>query len=227
MRGVSASVQFGEKPTPRKPMPSGEPAARHWRRCSCVSAPTSCTVRSGSPDSSNWPPGSSETVPPASPSGRLRAMMLSPSMIGSQPNWEIRPSISARTPRGPAYGTGFRVSMWKRNFSCSVPMRHALGRLGAGGDPGDQVVTRADGRAGRAVLAGGHWLSCSWSSELADRAWARLRSGCPLLGKSRAGHKPCRTKPVSASRRAPRSQEREPPRPPYRPAGCADRVRCV
>jgi hypothetical protein len=46
--------------------------------------------------------GSSETVPPACPSGRLRAMMLSPSMIGSHPNWLLSPSIKARTPRGPA-----------------------------------------------------------------------------------------------------------------------------
>ena len=45
------------------------PGARRRRapgsRCLCVSAPISCTVRSGAPDSSNWPPGSSDTVPPS------------------------------------------------------------------------------------------------------------------------------------------------------------------
>ena len=83
-------------------MPSGAPACRHWSRCSWVSAATSCTVASGSPDSSNWPPGSSETVPPGSPSARFSAMMFSPSVTGSQPKRSIRLCMSARTPCGPS-----------------------------------------------------------------------------------------------------------------------------
>ena len=102
MRGISAKVQSGAKPTPRKPMPSGEPTCRHWSKCACVSVATSCTLTSGSPDSSNWPPGSSETVPPRSPSGRLSAMMVSPSLIGTQPNRSIMLCMSARTPLSPS-----------------------------------------------------------------------------------------------------------------------------
>ncbi len=62
-------------------------------------------------------------------------------------------------------------------------------RLGAGSDPGDQVVARADGWAGRAVLAGGHGLFVVLIVEAGEPSLVRA---CLLLGKSRAGHKPCR-----------------------------------
>ncbi len=72
MCGVSASVHFGEKPRPRKPMPSGSPTFSTSCRWSCVSAAVSCSVSSGAPDSSNWPPGSRLMLPPSSPSGALQ-----------------------------------------------------------------------------------------------------------------------------------------------------------
>ena len=58
-----------------------------------------CTVSTGAPDSSNWPPGSSEIAPP--PVTSASPMMFSPSMIGSQPSRCCMPSSSARMPRGP------------------------------------------------------------------------------------------------------------------------------
>ena len=55
-------------------------------------------VFKGAPDNSNWPPGSRLIAAPF----WVRPMMFSPSRIGSQPKRAIRPSIRARTPRGPA-----------------------------------------------------------------------------------------------------------------------------
>ena len=59
-----------------------------------------CMVSSGAPDSSNWPPGSSEIAPP--PVTSARPMMFGPSMIGSQPSSACMPSSSARMPRRPS-----------------------------------------------------------------------------------------------------------------------------
>ena len=76
----------GEKPTPRKPMPNGEPAASIWlemrrasrRRPRARSAADRPTARTGRR-------APATRCRRASPSGRFSAMMLSPSMIGSQP----------------------------------------------------------------------------------------------------------------------------------------------
>ena len=41
------------------PSPNSSQTSRTWRRCSCTSSQVWCTVSSGAPLSSNWPPGSS------------------------------------------------------------------------------------------------------------------------------------------------------------------------
>ena len=61
------------------------------------SAAVSCSVSSGAPDSSNWPPGSSVTLALS----RLSAIVLLPSMTGSQPK-RVMPSSMARMPSGPS-----------------------------------------------------------------------------------------------------------------------------
>ena len=81
-------------------MPSGRATSRNCARCAISSAAVWCTVSTGAPDSSNWPPGSSEMAPP--PVTSNMPMMLSPSMIGSQPSRCCMPSSSARIERGPA-----------------------------------------------------------------------------------------------------------------------------
>ena len=78
MRGVSSSVQLGEKPTPRKPMPSASPTAQHLVEVLLRLRAHLVHGLSGAPESSNCPPGSSETVPAGLALGRLSAMMLSP-----------------------------------------------------------------------------------------------------------------------------------------------------
>ena len=78
MTGVSARVQVGETPRPRKPMPSRVADLAHLQQMIVhLLAGLVHIVSSGAPDSSNWPPGSSETEP--RPLGSLKAMMLSPS----------------------------------------------------------------------------------------------------------------------------------------------------
>ena len=80
-------------------MPSGFATSRTCARCAISSLQVWWMVSTGAPDSSNWPPGSSEIAPP--PVTSARPMMLSPSMIGSQPSRCCMPSSSARMPRGP------------------------------------------------------------------------------------------------------------------------------
>ena len=45
-------------------MPSGRATSCTCARCAISSEQVWCTVSSGAPDSSNWPPGSSEIAPP-------------------------------------------------------------------------------------------------------------------------------------------------------------------
>jgi hypothetical protein len=61
------------------------------------SSPSRAAVSSGAPESSNCPPGSSVML--ALP--RLSAMMLLPSVTGSQPK-RVMPSSMARMPSGPS-----------------------------------------------------------------------------------------------------------------------------
>ena len=51
-------------PSPRKPMPRGVAISRTCARCAINSLWVWCTVSTGAPDNSNWPPGSSEIAPP-------------------------------------------------------------------------------------------------------------------------------------------------------------------
>ena len=81
-------------------MPKGLATSRTCARCAISSEAVWCTFSTGAPESSNWPPGSSEMAPPWVTSNM--PMMLSPSMIGSQPSMSCMPSSSARIERGPA-----------------------------------------------------------------------------------------------------------------------------
>ena len=107
-------------------MPRGFATSRNCARCAISSDAVWCTVSTGAPDNSNCPPGSSEMAPP--PVTSNMPMMLSPSMIGSQPSRSSRPMSSAWIERSPSYGTGRCSFTVKANFSCSVPTRNcALG----------------------------------------------------------------------------------------------------
>ena len=81
-------------------MPSGSAIWRNCARCAISSEQVRWMVATGAPDSSNWPPGSSEMAPP--PVTSERPMMFGPSMIGSQPSSGCMPSSSARMLRGPS-----------------------------------------------------------------------------------------------------------------------------
>src|SRR5215213_4754834 len=110
-------------PSPRNPMPNGSATCRSWFRCDCSSVQVWCTVSTGAPESSNWPPGSSEMAPP--PATSSMPIRLPASRIGSQPSRCCIPSSSARMLRSPSYGTGSCRPIAKANFSCSVPMRNS------------------------------------------------------------------------------------------------------
>ena len=81
-------------------MPSGFATSRTCARCAISSDAVWCTVSTGAPDSSNCPPGSSEIAPP--PVTSKRPMMLSPSMIGSQPSDLVEADKQRRIARSPS-----------------------------------------------------------------------------------------------------------------------------
>ncbi len=81
-------------------MPSGSAIWRSCARWAFDSRQVWWIVSSGAPDSSNWPPGSSEIAP--MPVGSKSPMMRPSSMIGAQPSVSCMPSSSARIERSPS-----------------------------------------------------------------------------------------------------------------------------
>ena len=81
-------------------MRKGAATSRTCARCAISSLAVWCTVSTGAPENSNWPPGSSEIAPP--PVTSARPMMFGPSMIGSQPSRCSMPWSSARMLRAPS-----------------------------------------------------------------------------------------------------------------------------
>ncbi len=101
---MSASAQVGAKPSPKKPAPISSATSRTSFKCPFTSSQVSCRVSSGAPESSNCPPGSSETDAPL----RRQPMGTPSSLTSSQPK-RVKPSSIARTlgpPSGSSNGKG-------------------------------------------------------------------------------------------------------------------------
>ena len=82
-------------------------------------------MRSGAPESSNCPPGSSVMLAPFSCAS---AIGWPASSTGDQPgSLSAILRKSAPMPRGPSWGTGRQVPVYRPIFSCSVPTRHRSG----------------------------------------------------------------------------------------------------
>ena len=94
---MSSRVHSGAKPSPMNAAPISPATWLTSSMCCWFSAAVSCSVSSGAPDSSNWPPGSSVTLALS----RFSAIVLLPSVTGSQPK-RVMPSSMARMPSGPS-----------------------------------------------------------------------------------------------------------------------------
>ena len=123
-------------------MPSGFATSRTCARCAISSDAVWCTFSTGAPDNSNWPPGSSEIAPP--PVTSNMPMMLSPSMIGSQPSRCVH-AVEQRAD-GAAAGIGHRAVVFDREGEFLVLGADAelRLRLAARFEPGDEFVARLD-----------------------------------------------------------------------------------
>ena len=108
---------MGAAPSPMKPIPILSAMSLTWLKCVFTSWQVSCILPKGAPDSSSCPPGSNETFAPSFTS----PMMLPASKIGSQSYLSFKPINIDFTDFGPSYGMGFKLSLQKPNFSCSVP----------------------------------------------------------------------------------------------------------
>ena len=124
-------------------MPSGFATSRSCARCAINSAAVWCTFSTGAPESSNCPPGSSEMAPPWVTSNM--PMMLSPSMIGSQPSRSCMPSSSARMLRAAGIRHRPVPSHREGEFLVLGADAELRLRLAARFEPGDEFVARLDG----------------------------------------------------------------------------------
>ena len=101
---------------------------------------------SGAPESSNWPPGSSETAPPAS---RRKGRYMAPSRR-SAPS-RVRPAClragrECRLARRGRIGDGAQIGAIEGNFLVFRADAKFRRRLGAGFAPGDKLIARRNGR---------------------------------------------------------------------------------
>ena len=125
-------------------MPSGAAISRTCARCAISSDWVWCTVSTGAPDSSNWPPGSSEIAPP--PVTSYSPMMLPRSMIGSQPSRSCMPSSSAPMPRAPFVRHGMMAFERERRLLVLGADPEFGRRLHARFQPRHQFVARLQRR---------------------------------------------------------------------------------
>ncbi len=101
MYGISGTACTGSAPIPSHTMPKASLTSFSMSTWALNSRQVSRAVRSGAPDSSICPPGSSVIEAPSF----LSPMMFGPSMIGAQPTFARTASSSAPMPRSPSYGT--------------------------------------------------------------------------------------------------------------------------
>ncbi len=137
-------------------MPRSLPIALTWSRCCCVSAATSWRFSSGAPESSNWPPGSSDTVAIGS--------LVRPPERDDVVAFDDRQPAVARDQRFEDRADAARAVVGNRAqvvgveddllvLGADAPFRR---RLRSGRDPVDEIGARAHDRGRRTVLAGRH-----------------------------------------------------------------------
>ena len=136
-------------------MPSGAAHSRTWARWALVSRQVWWMVSSGAPDSSNWPPGSSEIAP--RPVGSVRPMML-PLVLDPVPAEEALHQLEEAPDAALALvGHGAAVGLVEAELLVLGADAPRALRLGAGGERLDKLVARFDRR--RVGNVAGH----SWS----------------------------------------------------------------
>ena len=208
---------------------NGAPAASTWLRCSCVSAPISCTVVERRAGELELAAGLERHGAASLALGPLQG----DDVVALQDRHPAEPGDQAFHQRAHAaravIGNGLqRVGVEQELLVLGADAPGAAPAC----EPAAIQATRSSRertvRAGRAVLAGGH---VGHRPRLAEEGpCAKGCAACTLVKlktpRSRTSHarRACRS---SASRRAPRSRGRERRPRPYRRAGCAGPARCA
>ena len=123
-------------------MPKRSAIGRRAAKCWSSSVAVSCTLSSGAPDSSNWPPGSIEMAPPFSLVGEaddVAAIAGSASSRGSSPS--LRGSAGCRRREATCRRRGPARDRSGRSRSSRVPCR--CGARDAGLQPAASHSTRS------------------------------------------------------------------------------------